>query len=195
MNDGLQPLPCPAVFSSCPVFLTPHSSDKPEIDPSQRRSECNTKQGHDWRKNHPAPSRFHKTSNQVGITHHTVWDIPTREKHACKFAMTFEATPPKVSRPLKHAFVPTVKKPSPESKSLSRTVGPLPLLDTLLALPLPACLYGPLHQLQEDLGLPLALGKQWRPHEGCPCGQSRDQCVLTQLQASQGLPWLNKRPT
>ncbi|KAI9446719.1 hypothetical protein H4582DRAFT_2052657 [Lactarius indigo] len=165
------------------------------------RSKCNTKQGHDWRKNHPAPSQFHKTSNQVGITHRTVWDIPTREKnssmwkHACKFAMTFKATPPKVSRPLKRAFVLTVKKPSPESKSLSRTVGLLPLLDTLLALPLPACSYGPLHRLQEDLGLPLALGKQWRPHEGCPCRQSRDQCILTQLQASWGLPRLNKRPT
>ncbi|KAF8269026.1 hypothetical protein EI94DRAFT_1699832 [Lactarius quietus] len=77
-----------------------------------------------------------------------------------------------------------------ESETLSSTVGPLPLLDTPLALPLPDCLYGPLHRLHQDSDQPSAQGKRWRPLEGCPYGQSRDQSVGTQQQASKGLPWL-----
>ncbi|KAH9048633.1 hypothetical protein EDB83DRAFT_2317380 [Lactarius deliciosus] len=77
--------------------------------------------------------------------------------------MTFEATLTKVSRPFEHAFLPTVRKPSHESESLSGTVGPLPLLDTPSALPLPACSYGPLHRAQEDSDLPPALGKRRGP--------------------------------
>ncbi|KAF8265582.1 hypothetical protein EI94DRAFT_1857550 [Lactarius quietus] len=77
-----------------------------------------------------------------------------------------------------------------ESETLSSTVGPLPLLDTPSALPLPDCLYGPLHRLHQDLDQPSAQGKQWWPLEGCPYGQSRDQSVGTQQQASKGLPQL-----
>ena len=40
--------------------------------------------------------------------------------------------------------------------------------------------------------LPSALGKRWRPPEGCPYGRSRDQCIRTQLQASRGLPQLQE---
>ncbi|KAF8259564.1 hypothetical protein EI94DRAFT_1707017 [Lactarius quietus] len=77
-----------------------------------------------------------------------------------------------------------------ESETLSSTVDPLPLLDTPLALPLPDCSYGPLHRLHQDSDQPSAQGKRWWPLEGCPYGQSRDQSVGTQQQASKGLPWL-----
>ncbi|KAH9048636.1 hypothetical protein EDB83DRAFT_2522906 [Lactarius deliciosus] len=69
----------------------------------------------------------------------------------------------KSADPLERAFLPTVRKPSPESESLSGTVGPPPLLDTPSALPLPACSYGPLHRAQEDSDLPPALGKRRGP--------------------------------
>ncbi|KAI9435863.1 hypothetical protein H4582DRAFT_2059328 [Lactarius indigo] len=129
-------------------------------------------------------SRLHKTSDQVGFMRQHRVGHPNEEVR-----LTYVNHPSPLGRN------PSARKyPSLESESLSGTVGPLPLLDTLSALPLPACSYGPLHRLQEDSGLPPALGKRRRPHEGCPCGQSRDQCVLTQLQASRGLPRLNKRP-
>ena len=67
----------------------------------------------------------------------------------CEIAMTFEVTLTKVSRPFERAFFPTISKPSLELEILSRTVGPLPLLNTPSALPLPACSCGPLHRLQE----------------------------------------------